>query len=91
MVPKYRYWEKRGNWYKVSVNGKTGYISSAYVSANTAAVKTVVQLILFLGKTGTVKLQNSSSTLNLRNSAWTGRVVSSLKNGTKVTSFKFNW
>ncbi|MBV4425879.1 SH3 domain-containing protein [Clostridium tyrobutyricum] len=76
---------KSGNWYKVSVNGKTGYISSAYVSTNTAAVKTSSPVNTVSGKTGTVKLQNSSSTLNLRNSAWTGRVVSSLKNGTKVT------
>ena len=37
------------------------------------------------GKTGTVTLSNSSSVLNLRNNPWTGRILTTLPNGTSVT------
>lgn len=80
-----------GSWYKVSANGKTGYVSSSYVSESQASSNSVSSISAVStstsnsGKTGIVNLKDSSSILNLRNSPWTGRVLASLSNGSKVT------
>lgn len=71
-------------WYKISAAGKTGYVSANYISSSpqntTSSTSKSSQSV-----SGTVKLSNASSTLNLRTSPWTGRVIASLSNGTKVT------
>ena len=41
--------------------------------------------LLHAVETGTVTLSNSSSVLNLRNNPWTGRILTTLQNGTNVT------
>lgn len=79
----------QGSWYKVCANGKTGYVSSSYISetqvSSNASSASTLSNANSSGKTGTVTLKNSSSILNLRNSPWTGRVIGSLSNGNKVT------
>lgn len=70
-------------WYKVSVNGKTGYVSSSYVATSQPDTASISSSSA--EKSGTVALKNTSSSLNLRLSPWTGRVIASLSNGTKVT------
>ncbi|WP_446897354.1 SH3 domain-containing protein [Clostridium sp. LBM24168] len=72
-----------GSWYKVSVNGKTGYVSSSYVT--TSQSNTTLSNSSSSKKLGRVILKNPSSSLNLRLSPWTGRVIASLSNGTNVT------
>lgn len=76
--------EESNGWYKVSSNGKSGYVSSNYIT--TSQPKSISNgTIQNTKKTGTVTLKDISSTLNLRLSPWTGRVIDSLSNGTKVT------
>lgn len=70
-------------WYEVSVNGKTGYVSSSYVSASQAAAASSSSSSS--KKSGRVTLKDPSSSLNLRLSPWTGRIISSLSDGTNVT------
>lgn len=87
--------ESNGSWYKVSVNGTTGYVYSSYISTSQAAASSNVAATNTstsqsstssqTGKTGTVTLSNSSSVLNLRNNPWTGRILTTLPNGTSVT------
>ncbi|MFL0196665.1 SH3 domain-containing protein [Clostridium sp. WILCCON 0269] len=81
-----------GGWYKVTVNGSTGYVYSSYIStsqtqntSSTVAANTASTQTASSSKTGTVSLSNSSSVLNLRNNPWTGRVLTTLTNGSKVT------
>lgn len=73
-----------GSWYKVTANGKSGYVSSAYISNSQSIVVTAASAQSASPKTGTVILNSKSSVLNLRNSPWTGRVISTLSSGTKV-------
>ncbi|MDR3304664.1 MAG: SH3 domain-containing protein, partial [Clostridiales Family XIII bacterium] len=62
-----------GNWYQISYNGKTAYVSKSYVKIGTA-VQT---------KTGTV---NTAAGLNVRGGPGTNyKILTVLKNGTKVT------
>ncbi|MCI1944863.1 SH3 domain-containing protein [Clostridium luticellarii] len=72
--------EGSGGWYKVTANGRTGYVYSSYISASqsTSSASSV-------SSTGTVILNDKSSVLNLRNSPWTGRVLATLPYGSKVT------
>ncbi|WP_368488622.1 SH3 domain-containing protein [Clostridium sp. BJN0013] len=84
--------ESNGSWYKVSVNGTTGYVYSSYIStsqtvttSNMAATNTSTSQSSTSSQTGTVTLSNSSSVLNLRNNPWTGRVLTTLHNGSNVT------
>lgn len=79
-----------GSWYKINANGIVGYVLSAYIN-NYEATKTSTENItppqntsVSEGKVGTVVLSDTSSTLNLRNSPWTGRVLSTLSYGSKV-------
>lgn len=88
--------DSTGGWYKVSVNGTTGYVCSDYISTSQTASTSSVAVAASTssdqsstssqtGKTGTVSLNNSSSVLNLRNNPWTGRVLTTLQNGVNVT------
>ncbi|WP_333859398.1 SH3 domain-containing protein [Clostridium sp.] len=87
--------ESNNGWYKVSVNGTTGYVYSNYISTSQTAPESSVAVANTssnqsstsseTGKTGTVTLSNSSSVLNLRNNPWTGRILTTLQNGTNVT------
>ncbi|OAA93756.1 SH3 domain-containing protein [Clostridium coskatii] len=74
-----------GSWYKVTANGKSGYVSSSYISNSQSIVATAASVQSTTFKTGTVTLSNKSSVLNLRSNPWTGRIVSTLSSGTKVT------
>lgn len=79
--------ETSGSWYKVNINGTVGYISANYVSVSQTQVtadESSSAATSSVGKIGTVNLSNSSSTLNLRNTPWTGRVLSALPYGSKV-------
>lgn len=81
--------ESNGSWYKVNAGGTTGYVHSSYVSlletastSNTGSNNDSVNTSS--GRVGTVNLSDASSTLNLRNTPWTGRILSTLPAGSKV-------
>lgn len=82
--------DSSGSWYKINANGSTGYVLSAYINSYEAAKATSETAVksqsapVSESKVGTVVLSDSSSTLNLRNSPWTGRVLSTLSYGSKV-------
>ena len=62
--------EKSGNWYKVTYDGKTGYVSADYVTLTTDTTTTGVV---------------NATTLNVRKSGSTGaEIVGTLKNGTVI-------
>ncbi|AYD39900.1 CHAP domain-containing protein [Clostridium fermenticellae] len=96
-------------WYKINYNGKTGYVSAAYiklssnsakVSQTTAAQNSSTSASDLTASTNTVsvkseqnplkdtiksvKLSDPSATLNLRNSPWTGKILTEIPNGAKV-------
>jgi len=73
-----------GSWYKVTANGKSGYVSSSYISSSQSVVATAASVQPITSKTGTVTLSSKSSVLNLRSSPWTGRIISTLSSGAKV-------
>lgn len=65
-----------GDWYKVDINGTTGYVSAQYVSVNGSQTEDAS------GKKGTVNV----SVLNLREGAGTStRCIGSLREGTSVS------
>lgn len=67
---------KEGDWYKVEVGGKTGYVAAQYVDVNGEQTENAT------GKTGTVNV----SVLNIRSGASTEtRCIGSLRSGTKVS------
>ncbi|MDW8802529.1 SH3 domain-containing protein [Clostridium sp. A1-XYC3] len=76
--------ETSGSWYKVQANGNIGYVHSDFVSVSQAAKTNTANSTSPDSKIGTVVLSDHSSTLNLRNNPWTGRIVSTLSYGTKV-------
>ncbi|MBV7274534.1 SH3 domain-containing protein [Clostridium sp. PL3] len=71
-------------WYKINLNGTIGYVSSSYVSVSQPQTTNVEPTASQTGKIGVVTLSDTSSTLNLRNTPWTGRVISVLPYGSKV-------
>jgi uncharacterized protein YgiM (DUF1202 family)/surface antigen len=79
-----------GSWYKIKSNGSTGYVLSAYINTYESPKATSTSIAeskspsTSESKIGTVILSNQSSTLNLRNAPWTGRIVSTLTYGSKV-------
>lgn len=85
-------------WYKVNYNGKTGYVASRYVklssdvadlsSSKTVSVTSTEKTLT--DKIKSVKLSDPSSTLNLRNSPWTGRVLCQIPNGSNVEILSAN-
>ena len=71
--------EENSTWYKLSYNGRTGYISKTYTSDETVSTTPTQPT----QKTGTV---NSSIGLNVRTGPATSfKIMGSLTNGTKVT------
>ncbi|MBT9830304.1 SH3 domain-containing protein [Clostridium baratii] len=67
--------DKSGDWYKISYNGKIGYIKGEFLNLGSAEGAT----------TGTIRLQDSSSSLNMRSGPSTNsNVVGSLAHGTVV-------
>ena len=67
--------DKSGDWYKISYNGKTGYIKGEFLNLGSAEGAT----------TGTIRLKDSSSSLNMRSGPSTNsNVVGSLPHGTVV-------
>jgi uncharacterized protein YgiM (DUF1202 family)/surface antigen len=68
-----------GSWYKIKLNSSYGYVASTYISTDENSSTPTSN-----SKTGYIKLQNSSSYLNLR-SAPQGPIIGSLSNGTQVT------
>jgi probable enterotoxin B len=67
---------EKGDWYRISFNGREGYVSKDYIKLNETASNTV----LTTGKKGQVI--NITSSLNIRQSASTGSaVIGSLRNG----------
>lgn len=79
-----------GSWYKINANGKIGYVLSAYINSpeapksNSGTISESPNTPIAQGKLGTIVLSDQSSTLNLRNAPWTGRVLSTLSYGSKV-------
>jgi len=82
--------DSSGSWYKIKSNGIVGYVLSAYINSSEAPKVTSTSIAESKNtptsdnKVGTVVLSDQSSTLNLRNAPWTGRVVSTLVYGSKV-------
>lgn len=82
--------DSNGSWYKVNANGKIGYVLSAYINssevtkANSETIVASKTATSSQSKIGTITLSDESSTLNLRNTPWTGRIVSTLAYGSKV-------
>ena len=67
-----------GQWYKISYNGKVGYVRGDYLTLGGAAVGSG-------SGTGTIKLKDPSSSLNVRSGPSTNTsVVGSLPHGTVV-------
>lgn len=74
-------------WYKVTYNGKTGYIHPDYITLASSSVGTAIApsntVTSTTGTAGTVKC---SSSVNLRSEANTSSsILAELKNGTKIT------
>lgn len=82
--------DSSGSWYKIKANGSVGYVLSAYINtsetpkASSTTVAESKSTPTSENKIGTVVLSSQSSTLNLRNSPWTGRILSTLAYGSKV-------
>lgn len=82
--------DSNGSWYKISANGTIGYVLSAYIHSdspqknNAESIASSKNTPVSNDKVGTVTLSDQSSTLNLRNTPWTGRIVSTLTSGSKV-------
>lgn len=79
-----------GGWYKVSSNGNIGYVHSNYVSLSTFTSTNLQNSTSSESKIGTVVLSAQSSSLNLRNNPWTGRIISALPSGAKVEVLENN-
>ena len=74
-------------WYKVTYNGKTGYIHPDYITLASSSAGTAIApsntVTSTTGNAGTVKC---SSSVNLRSEANTSSsILAELKNGTKIT------
>lgn len=68
-----------GSWYKVSVDGKTGYMMSKYVKANSSSSSSTAKLYN----------PNGNSIVNFRKGAsLSSKVIGTYKVGTKVTVLK---
>jgi len=77
-------------WSKIKVNGKTGYVSSKYLSTAKISTSTVEKSSTTATVKTTTKYVNvsSNSSLTLRSQASTkGKMLASLKRGTSVTVY----
>lgn len=74
-------------WYKVTYNGKTGYIHPDYITlANSSAGTAIAPSNTVTSTTGTAGTVKCSSSVNLRSAANTSSsILAELKNGTAVT------
>lgn len=74
-------------WYKVTYNGKTGYIHPDYVTlASSSAGTAIAPSNTVTSTTGTAGTVKCSSSVNLRSEANTSSsILAELKNGTKIT------
>ena len=74
-------------WYKVTYNGKTGYIHPDYISlASSSAGTAIAPSNTVTSTTGTAGTVKCSSSVNLRSEANTSSsILAELKNGTAVT------
>ena len=74
-------------WYKVTYNGKTGYIHPDYISlASSSAGTAIAPSNTVTSTTGTAGTVKCSSSVNLRSAANTSSsILAELKNGTAVT------
>lgn len=74
-------------WYKVTYNGKTGYIHPDYISlASSSAGTAIAPSNTVTSTTGTAGTVKCSSSVNLRSEANTSSsILAELKNGTKIT------
>jgi uncharacterized protein YgiM (DUF1202 family) len=72
--------EENSSWYKLTYDGKTGYVNKSYVKDEQTAVTTAFP------KTGTV---NAVGGVNIRSGPGTNyKIISGLANGAKVTVIK---
>ena len=74
-------------WYKVTYNGKTGYIHPDYITlASSSAGTAIAPSNTVTSTTGTAAVVKCSSTVNFRSSASTSStILGELKNGTAIT------
>ena len=74
-------------WYKVTYNGKTGYIHPDYITlASSSAGTAIAPSNTVTSTTGTAGTVKCSSSVNLRSEATTSSsILAELKNGTAVT------
>ena len=74
-------------WYKVTYNGKTGYIHPDYITlASSSAGTAIAPSNTVTSTTGTAGMVKCSSSVNLRSEANTSSsILAELKNGTAVT------
>ena len=73
-------------WYKVTYNGKTGYIHPDYITlASSSAGTAIAPSNTVTSTTGTAGTVKCSSSVNLRSEANTSSILAELKNGTAVT------
>ncbi len=81
--------DNNGKWYKINSNGTIGYVCSDYISVSSENIAATPQKKTD-SKIGTITLSDKSSTLNLRITPWTGRIVSQLTFGSKVEVLSSN-
>lgn len=77
-------------WYKVTYNGKTGYIHPDYItlasSSSSSTGTTIAPANTVTSTTGTAGTVKCSTSVNLRSEASTSSsILAELKNGTKIT------
>lgn len=84
---------KAGDWYKISYGSSYGYVSANYITSQAgtssngsgSSTSSGGGSVASTAKYGTVKLNNSGSSLNMRSGASTGSsVIASLSHGTKI-------
>ena len=80
-------------WYKVTYNGKTGYIHPDYITlASSSAGTAIAPSNTVTSATGTAGKVKCSSSVNLRSEANTSSsILAELKNGTAVVSTANGW
>ena len=78
-------------WYKVTYNGKTGYIHPDYITlASSSAGTAIAPSNTVTSTTGTAGTVKCSSSVNLRSEANTSSsILAELKNGTAVTAVSY--
>ncbi|OCA86966.1 SH3 domain-containing protein [Bacillus sp. FJAT-27986] len=80
------YVSKSGSWFKVKYGGKTGWVSSSYLKANSAAAKPTSSTPSAVAKPQQEVTYQATANLNLRSSSSTkGSILTTIPKGKSVT------